>query len=383
MSDQEHRGFGTAKIWNPTTGREILTLRGGHVEGLRSLAWSPDSSKLATSGGDGTAKIWDANTGAELLTFRGHKPSVVAELDPEFGKILRSTGAYAARTNVNSVAWSPDGKYLASAGDDSIVQIYAIHEVELLHLVRSRITRDLTANECKLYLNLAQCPAMPNLPESSLSRPKSSYWSSKIKNFYVTVFGAGAMIGVTVLLLRLCKSILEPDQKRLFSKGADALLSHLSRLHPVRSLRFLKTRRGRWILPFISALEISALVPHALHSFLLAMAVLTVLYYTPPLSKLSGHILAYCLNPLEPRFEGSQGRSRAMVAGAIAKITTLGGACFFVISKSLHLLQFVIAKHGELYGLIVSVLVFVLLSYLTLFTLLLLTFGLTFVGELR
>ena len=47
---------------------------------------------------------------------------------------------------------------------DKIVQIYAIDETELLRLVRSRITRDLTQDECRRYFDNGKCPPLPTVP---------------------------------------------------------------------------------------------------------------------------------------------------------------------------------------------------------------------------
>src|ERR1019366_2698200 len=111
----------------------LLTLR-GHHNSVPSVAWSPDGSKPATASGDQTAKVWEGRTGRELLTLRGHQASVW------------------------SIAWSPDGSKLATASADHTAQIYAIAPVGVVGLVRSRITRDLTAEECRLYLNAERCP---------------------------------------------------------------------------------------------------------------------------------------------------------------------------------------------------------------------------------
>jgi WD40 repeat protein len=80
---------------------------------------------VATASADRTAKVWDAVRGQELLTLSGHKGIV------------------------NGVAFSPDGKRLATASADGNVQIYAMDIHDLLKLARSRVTRDLTPDECK------------------------------------------------------------------------------------------------------------------------------------------------------------------------------------------------------------------------------------------
>jgi len=128
----------TARLWDAKTGREIRSLR-GHEGYVHRIAWSPDGSMVSTASADGTVKVWLVRDGAELLTLRGHD-------GPVYG-----------------VAWSPDGKQLASVGD-GIVQVYAMAEAELLRLVRSRITRDLTQRECRYYFGRSECPAIPDLP---------------------------------------------------------------------------------------------------------------------------------------------------------------------------------------------------------------------------
>ena len=62
---------------------------------------------------------------------------------------------------VNGVAFSPDGKRLATASEDGNVQVYALEVRELLNLARSRVTRAFTAEECQRYFQPETCPPLP------------------------------------------------------------------------------------------------------------------------------------------------------------------------------------------------------------------------------
>jgi WD40 repeat protein len=76
-----------------------LVLR-GHLSSVRSVAWSPDGSRLATASHDGTARVWDARSGQELLCLKGHT------------------------SRVQGVAWSPDGSRLATASQDGTARVW-------------------------------------------------------------------------------------------------------------------------------------------------------------------------------------------------------------------------------------------------------------------
>jgi WD40 repeat protein len=89
----------TVKIWDPTTGQCVSTLR-GHDESANSVAWSSDTILLASASNDNTIRIWDPTTGVCLSRLEGHsKP-------------------------VNSAAWSSDAALLASASSDNTAKIW-------------------------------------------------------------------------------------------------------------------------------------------------------------------------------------------------------------------------------------------------------------------
>ena len=167
----------TAKVWDAETGKELLTLN-GHRDAVSSVAWSPDGKRLATGSEDNTAKVWDAATGRELLTLKGHRVRFTAwpgarmgsgwrrgvgTTPPRCGRRRQGRNCSPSRATrgVSSVAWSPDGKRLATAGDDGIVQVYAMDVDLLMSLARSRVTRNLTLEECRKYLHLDEVPPVP------------------------------------------------------------------------------------------------------------------------------------------------------------------------------------------------------------------------------
>jgi hypothetical protein len=63
----------------------------GHINQVRSVSWSPDGTRLATGSLDGTAKVWDVTGGRELLTLKGHAGEVIVSWSPD-GTRLATAG---------------------------------------------------------------------------------------------------------------------------------------------------------------------------------------------------------------------------------------------------------------------------------------------------
>jgi WD40 repeat protein len=114
-----------------------------HEREVVSLAWSPDSTLIASASHDSTVRVWKAETGKILTTFRGHTAPVgVVAWSPE-GTLIASGGCdnrvyvWEARTGkpvtryekhtgwiYQGLVWSPDGQQLASASWDQTVQVW-------------------------------------------------------------------------------------------------------------------------------------------------------------------------------------------------------------------------------------------------------------------
>jgi WD40 repeat protein len=76
---------------------------------VRSVAFSPDGRDLATADEDGAIRIWDAATGREVRAVGRHAPPA---------------GGATAPGAADAVAFAPDGKSLASGGEDWLVRLW-------------------------------------------------------------------------------------------------------------------------------------------------------------------------------------------------------------------------------------------------------------------
>lgn len=79
----------------------------GHTDSITALAWSSDSTLLATGSTDATVRLWCGATGRQLAVLQR------------------------VRSAVTSMAFSPDGKWLAVAAVDLSIRVFKLEDQSL------------------------------------------------------------------------------------------------------------------------------------------------------------------------------------------------------------------------------------------------------------
>ena len=120
-----------------TSGQMSPMIVQAHIGGVYSLAFTPDSAWLITSGGDRTARVWDpADMHEAPVVLRGHEAPV------------RIAGV------------SPDSRLLATYGADGTIRLWHLHLPDLIAVACHTAGRLLTPTEVHDFLG----SEMSNLP---------------------------------------------------------------------------------------------------------------------------------------------------------------------------------------------------------------------------
>ena len=170
----------TVRVWDADTGEELARL--SHESPVTSVALSTDGKRAISGSTDGTARLWDADTGEELARLSHESPVTSVALSIDGKRAISGSKDGTARlwdadteeelaslsheSWVTSVAMSADSKRVIS-GSWGTVRLWLVDTDELVEVVCSRVSRNLTATEWETYLDTPlasyerSCPERP------------------------------------------------------------------------------------------------------------------------------------------------------------------------------------------------------------------------------
>lgn len=164
-------------LWNAGTGNieQLLELEGNDY--VCSLSWIQDGHCLAVGTTNGTVELWDCTRSKKLRIMEGHSArigslawnSYILSSGSRSGQIIHhdvrqrdhQVATLSGHTQeVCGLKWSPDGKYLASGGNDNVLNIWQTVSEALYS--NSTPLHTFTAHQAAVKA-LSWCPWQPHI----------------------------------------------------------------------------------------------------------------------------------------------------------------------------------------------------------------------------
>jgi len=133
----------TVRLWDVAKRKQTAVLDGHNSY---SVTFSPDGQTLASGGRDQTVRLWDVATRKQIAVLIGHTDTVYSVAFSTDGRILASAGDWKDKTirlwntvtkeqiaileghtsSVESITFSPDNRTLASGSSDKTVRLWNV-----------------------------------------------------------------------------------------------------------------------------------------------------------------------------------------------------------------------------------------------------------------
>lgn len=130
-----------------------------HQGVVTSVAWSPDGTQVVSGGGypECAIHVWNATTGQRSLLYKAHMQDDT-EQRPALAEVLERDDAWVRGPgSLRSLVWSPDGRWIASAGLRYVFRVWEAPTGEdLMAMAQNRTVGPLAWSPDSTYVATGQ-----------------------------------------------------------------------------------------------------------------------------------------------------------------------------------------------------------------------------------